>query len=118
MLARCRISGCAFRAKGGTTQAVGRAATVRVVAHRVEIVHEGKTHIIEVKPTENILEVALRKGINLPHDCTLGVCMTVSKHTATGSVGCYESSVLSRLLPSIPSSAKIPVLCCSAQQKW
>lgn len=45
-------------------------------AHKVEVTYQGKTHNLEVPSDQTILEVALDQGIDLPHDCKLGVCMT------------------------------------------
>jgi hypothetical protein len=42
----------------------------------VEITHEGKSYTLDVPEGQSILETALDKGIDLPHDCKLGVCMT------------------------------------------
>lgn len=53
---------------------LGHLATVR--SHKVEIQHDGKTHVLEVPEGSTILEVALDNGVDLPHDCKLGVCMT------------------------------------------
>ena len=47
-----------------------------VRSHKCEIQFEGKTHSFDIPDGSTILEVALDKGINLPHDCKLGVCMT------------------------------------------
>lgn len=45
-------------------------------SHKVEIEHQGKTYNLEVPDGATILEVALDNGLDLPHDCKLGVCMT------------------------------------------
>jgi ferredoxin len=45
-------------------------------SHKVEIEHDGKKYDLEVPDGKTILEVALDKGMDLPHDCKLGVCMT------------------------------------------
>ena len=45
-------------------------------AHKVTLDHEGKTIELTVPEGQTILETALDKGIDLPHDCKLGVCMT------------------------------------------
>lgn len=50
--------------------------SVAARAHKVEILHEGKSTTITVPDGESILSVALDKGLDLPHDCKLGVCMT------------------------------------------
>lgn len=47
-----------------------------VKSHKVEIEHCGQTYNLDVPDGKTILEVALDKGIDLPHDCKLGVCMT------------------------------------------
>jgi len=44
--------------------------------HKVQIEHEGKTFDLDIPDGKTILEVALDKGLDLPHDCKLGVCMT------------------------------------------
>jgi len=40
---------------------------------QVTVTHEGKKVELEVPAGKTILEVALDKGIHLPHDCKLGV---------------------------------------------
>lgn len=45
-------------------------------SHKVEIDNMGTTIVLDVPEGENILAAALDKGIDLPHDCKLGVCMT------------------------------------------
>jgi ferredoxin len=45
-------------------------------SHKVEIEHQGTVTTLEVPDGKSILEVALDKGLDLPHDCKLGVCMT------------------------------------------
>eukprot|EP00798_Chlamydomonas_sp_ICE-L_P028602 gene28602-31771_t len=71
-----------------------RRSTVKVSAHKVEIIHEGKTHVLEVGEDETILTVALDNGVNLPHDCTLGVCMTCPAKMISGAVN-QSGSMLS-----------------------
>ena len=48
--------------------------------------HEGKTYELEVPADKSILEVALDKGIDLPHDCKLGVCMTCPAKLKAGQI--------------------------------
>nr|AWK24089.1 chloroplast ferredoxin-4 [Chlamydomonas sp. UWO 241] len=67
---------------------------VRAAAFKVELTHEGKTHVLEVPQGSSILEVALDKGLDLPHDCKLGVCMTCPAKLVKGTVdqsGCMLS---------------------------
>ena len=53
-----------------------RHSQVAVTAHRVDINVNGRTEVIEVEENQTILEVALEQGIELSHDCKMGVCMT------------------------------------------
>lgn len=53
-----------------------RHTQVAVTAHRVDINVHGRTEVIEVEENQTILEVALEQGIELSHDCKMGVCMT------------------------------------------
>jgi ferredoxin len=36
---------------------------------------DGKLHILEVSEDQNILEVALDEGLDMPYDCKMGVCL-------------------------------------------
>ena len=47
-----------------------------ITAHRVDINFNGRTETLEVAEDQTILEVALEQGIELSHDCKMGVCMT------------------------------------------
>lgn len=51
-------------------------AQIPTRAHNVEIEHEGKLHKFAVEEGVSILEAAEENGMELPHDCRLGVCMT------------------------------------------
>ncbi|KAL5702281.1 Ferulic acid decarboxylase 1 [Ranunculus cassubicifolius] len=57
-----------------------------IKSYKVEIEHEGKHTTIEVEPDETILEKALDIGMEVPHDCKLGVCMTCPARLLSGSV--------------------------------
>ncbi|KXZ51103.1 hypothetical protein GPECTOR_14g85 [Gonium pectorale] len=63
---------------------------MRVLAARtkyqIELEHEGKKIQLSVPEGESILSVALDKGIDLPHDCKLGVCMTCPAKLVSGQV--------------------------------
>ena len=43
---------------------------------QVEIRHEGGTDTLEVGDGESILEAAIDAGLDMSHDCKMGVCMT------------------------------------------
>lgn len=45
-------------------------------AHRVEIETETGLVVLEVGPGDTILQAALDQGVELSHDCKMGVCMT------------------------------------------
>lgn len=55
-------------------------------AHKVEVEHNGTVTVLEVAEDETILNVALDKGMELPHDCKLGVCMTCPAKIVSGSL--------------------------------
>ncbi|CAI5970781.1 unnamed protein product [Closterium sp. NIES-64] len=57
-----------------------------VHAHKVEVEHQGKTHILEIPEDETILSAAIDAGLDLPHDCKLGVCMTCPAKLISGEV--------------------------------
>jgi ferredoxin len=71
-----------------------RAAAVLVRSHKVQIEHDGKQFDLEVPDGKTILEVALDKGLDLPHDCKLGVCMTCPAKLV--SAVCSEQWLLAR----------------------
>ncbi|GIL84156.1 hypothetical protein Vretimale_11121 [Volvox reticuliferus] len=54
--------------------------------YKIEIEHDGKKIDLAVPDGESILSVALDKGIDLPHDCKLGVCMTCPAKLVSGKV--------------------------------
>jgi len=55
-------------------------------SYKVVIEHEGKTTQLEVEPDETILSKALDSGLDVPHDCKLGVCMTCPARLISGTV--------------------------------
>ncbi|XP_044499985.1 ferredoxin C 1, chloroplastic [Mangifera indica] len=57
-----------------------------VRSYKVVIEHEGESTELEVDPDETILSKALDSGLNVPHDCKLGVCMTCPAKLVSGSV--------------------------------
>jgi ferredoxin len=70
------------------------------VTHKVTIEHEGKTAVLDVDEGTTILEAALDNGIELPHDCKLGVCMTCPSKIVSGEVdqsdGTLDDSVVAQ----------------------
>ncbi|KAE9618238.1 putative ferredoxin [2Fe-2S], plant, Beta-grasp domain-containing protein [Lupinus albus] len=55
-------------------------------SYKVVVEHEGKSTELEVEGDESILSKALDSGLNVPHDCKLGVCMTCPARLLSGSV--------------------------------
>eukprot|EP00191_Tetraselmis_sp_GSL018_P001044 CAMPEP_0177610262 /NCGR_PEP_ID=MMETSP0419_2-20121207/19663_1 /TAXON_ID=582737 /ORGANISM="Tetraselmis sp., Strain GSL018" /LENGTH=114 /DNA_ID=CAMNT_0019105511 /DNA_START=183 /DNA_END=527 /DNA_ORIENTATION=- len=55
-------------------------------SHRVELNFEGSTYELEVGDGETILEKALDAGVEVPHDCKMGVCMTCPAKLVSGTV--------------------------------
>ena len=55
-------------------------------ATSVTIVHEGKEYTVEVRDGESILEAGLEAGIELRHDCKMGVCMMCPAKKRSGKV--------------------------------
>lgn len=52
----------------------------------VVINHEGKDYTVEVQDGETILEAGLDAGIDLRHDCKMGVCMMCPAKRVSGEV--------------------------------
>ncbi|KAK9810845.1 hypothetical protein WJX73_001480 [Symbiochloris irregularis] len=75
---------CSFHQAG--VQA--RRATRRFVpaAYKVEIQGPNGSSTIEVEEGETILQTALDQGIELSHDCKMGVCMTCPAKLVSGEV--------------------------------
>eukprot|EP00240_Pyramimonas_obovata_P012299 CAMPEP_0118932294 /NCGR_PEP_ID=MMETSP1169-20130426/9769_1 /TAXON_ID=36882 /ORGANISM="Pyramimonas obovata, Strain CCMP722" /LENGTH=143 /DNA_ID=CAMNT_0006874931 /DNA_START=53 /DNA_END=484 /DNA_ORIENTATION=+ len=64
-----------------------RAARLQVSAYTVTITTlEGKKHQVEVGEDENLLDAALDAGIDVTHDCKMGVCMTCPAKLTAGRV--------------------------------
>ncbi|KAE9455364.1 hypothetical protein C3L33_12734, partial [Rhododendron williamsianum] len=55
-------------------------------SYKVVIEHESRTTELEVEPDETILSKALDSGLDVPHDCKLGVCMTCPAKLLSGAV--------------------------------
>ena len=54
--------------------------------YKVTVQHNGKDTIIDVREDESILSVAIDAGIDLPHDCDMGVCLTCPTRIVSGEV--------------------------------
>eukprot|EP01041_Mallomonas_annulata_P011620 gene11620-24325_t len=54
--------------------------------YKVTIQHEGVDTILDVREDVTVLEAALDAGIELPHDCKLGVCLTCPSRVVSGTI--------------------------------
>ncbi|KAE8670322.1 Ferredoxin-1 [Hibiscus syriacus] len=54
-------------------------------SYKVVLEHEGKSTELEVEDDESILSKAL-EGLDVPHDCNLGVCVTCPAKLVSGTV--------------------------------
>ena len=54
--------------------------------YTVEIIHQGKTHNIQVNEEQTILQAATDAGIELPYSCSAGVCTTCAAQVLSGEV--------------------------------
>ncbi|KAI3701857.1 hypothetical protein L6452_27268 [Arctium lappa] len=63
-----------------------RLRSTTTCSYKVSIEHDGQTTELEVDPDETILDKALDTGLDVPHDCKLGVCMTCPAKLLSGSV--------------------------------
>ncbi|GBG59267.1 hypothetical protein CBR_g32282 [Chara braunii] len=62
--------------------------------YKVEIFKDGEVHTLTVPDDMSILEAALDSGLELSHDCKLGVCMTCPAKLESGQVD-QEGAMLS-----------------------
>jgi ferredoxin len=66
--------------------------------YKVTVQHGGKDVVIDVREDESILSVAIEAGIDLPHDCDMGVCLTCPTRIVSGEVdqtgGTLDDSVI------------------------
>lgn len=68
------------------SRAFYRSTALFATVHKVTIIHDGKETIIEADEQTSILDAALDAGIDLPHDCKMGVCLTCPSKIVSGKV--------------------------------
>ena len=80
--------------------------------HKVTVQHEGTETVLEVREDVSILAAALEAGVELPHDCELGVCLTCPSRIVSGDVdqtgGTLDDSVMQQVCDS---QLSVPVSC-------
>jgi ring-1,2-phenylacetyl-CoA epoxidase subunit PaaE len=54
--------------------------------HRLEVVLDGKTHLLAMTDDDHVLDVALEAGLDLPYSCKGGVCCTCRARVLEGRV--------------------------------
>ncbi|KAI0497537.1 hypothetical protein KFK09_020768 [Dendrobium nobile] len=69
-------------------------------AYKVTIEHEGEQRTLEVGEDETILGRALEEGVEVPHDCKLGVCMTCPARLLSGAVDQSEGMLSEDVIAS------------------
>ncbi|MQM14518.1 hypothetical protein Taro_047451, partial [Colocasia esculenta] len=79
---RSPSAGCPLR-RGGRRRGLLSAAPA---AYKVTVEHGGETTTLEVEEDETILGRLLEEGLEVPHDCKLGVCMTCPARLFSGAV--------------------------------
>src|SRR3979409_2752264 len=87
----------------------------RRVPHKIALNFEdGTTRFIAADDSESIADAAYRQGINVPLDCTNGVCGTCKAFRQSGEfdAGSYIEDALSDA-----EAAEGYVLCCQAKAK-
>lgn len=52
----------------------------------IQIIYEGKTHNINVLPSQTILEAALEADLDIPYSCQAGMCTACMGHCSSGKV--------------------------------
>lgn len=87
-----KVNDLSFARRKATTRLFARAT------YKVTVQHDGKDIVIDVREDESILSAAIDAGIDLPHDCDMGVCLTCPTRIISGSVeqpgGTLDDSVI------------------------
>jgi ferredoxin len=66
----------------------------RAQEYTVEIEKGDETYKLTVDEDSYILEAAIDAGLDLPHDCKLGVCMTCPAKLISGEVSAQSKKCL------------------------
>jgi ring-1,2-phenylacetyl-CoA epoxidase subunit PaaE len=79
---------------------------------KLQLVLDGKTHEIDMRSNEAILDAALNAGLDLPYSCKAGVCCTCRAKVLDGQVEMIRNFTL-----EAPEVAQGYVLTCQAQPR-
>jgi ring-1,2-phenylacetyl-CoA epoxidase subunit PaaE len=63
-------------------------------SHRLEVVLDGKTHLLALGDDDKVLDVALQAGLDLPYSCRGGVCCTCRARVLEGTVAMEKNFTL------------------------
>eukprot|EP01039_Chlorochromonas_danica_P007168 gene7168-7928_t len=84
-------------------QRQGQAVSSHVLAaktHKVTIEKEGVETVVDCAEDTSVLDAAIDAGIDFPHDCKLGVCLTCPCQVVSGNVertaGTLDESVVAK----------------------
>lgn len=84
-----------FRPTGRLARTVRPSRPLRSVSSRAKKVEiedlDGTVHVVQVEEGETILEAALDAGVDAPHDCKMGVCMTCPSRLVRGNSSAWEA---------------------------
>ncbi len=70
-----------------------RAVTSLFATYKVTIQHHGVEKVLDVKDNCSILEACLDAGLDMPHDCKLGVCLTCPSKVVSGKIDQSEGTL-------------------------
>ncbi|KAI7842486.1 hypothetical protein COHA_003840 [Chlorella ohadii] len=81
-------------AAAGSRRAFGVAAAPAAARRQAAVCHakvelqdlDGATHQLDVPEDETVLDAALAKGIDVPYDCKMGVCLRCAAKIDSGNV--------------------------------
>lgn len=106
LMMACFQATFAFRTPLITTRLISTALSAKKT-YKVTVQHDGKDTVIDVREDTSILSAALDAGIDLPHDCDLGVCLTCPSKIVSGDVdqtgGTLDDSVIAQVPQTSPS---------------
>lgn len=72
----------------------GEAAVHQDPTHRLEVVLDGKTHLLAMGDEDRVLDIALEAGLDLPYSCKGGVCCTCRARVLEGRVAMEKNFTL------------------------
>ena len=77
-------------------------------AHRVELQHAGGVAVLDVPEGTYILRAALDSGLDVPHDCQMGVCMNCAARLVSPDLQRPAYTGLARLAAHAPPARRPP----------